>query len=450
MSKAPGETLVDPSARIEVVDDVLDSAAGHLNAQHGRLVSAAIWMLDHVVQWQGDGLWTPEAYVRWRTGVAPATASKIVDVARRAAEFPDCLTALQRGELSLDQIAPITRHAPGWCDAQMAGLAPRCTVAQISKIAREYPWDLDRNDTAPVDIGGEPAGNGQGNVDGNSEGDEDDTNETSEPSATDTPQPADAAWFGWDDHGRFRLSLNMGADTGSIIEAALTEARDAEFRAGNTAADTVDAMVEIARRSLDAVGSPDRRNRFRVNVHLDLDGSASDARGRPLPTPVAERITCNALISPIWCEEGRPVSVGRSQHIVPERTRRVVEHRDGGCRVPGCGHDRFVEVHHIIHWSAHGPTDTWNLLCLCPRHHRLHHQGRLDIAGNADLAAGFEGGVEFTDAGGRVLTDSGARPEPPRAPPPPIRGTWEHPLGERLDTRWLFFNDDPDRPRPQA
>jgi hypothetical protein len=51
-------------------------------------------------------------------------------------------------------------------------------------------------------------------------------------------------------------------------------------------------------------------------------------------------------------------------------------------------------------------------------------------------------------AGGRVLTDSRARPEPPGAPPPPIWGTWEHPLGERLDTRWLHFNDDSGRPRP--
>ena len=142
-----GLSLVDSSADIAAVDGVFDSAAGHLNAQHGRLVSAVIWMFDHPVDWQGDGLWTPEAYVRWRTGVAPATASKLVDVARRASEFPRCVESLQRGELSLDQIAPITRHAPAWCDAQMAGLAPRCTVAQISKIAREYPWDLDR----PVD-----------------------------------------------------------------------------------------------------------------------------------------------------------------------------------------------------------------------------------------------------------------------------------------------------------
>ena len=430
-----GLSLVDRSADIATVDDVLDSAAGHLNAQHGRLVSAAIWMFDHTIDWQGDGLWTPEAYLRWRTGVAPATASKVVDVARRAADFPACVAALQRGELSLDQIAPITRHAPAWCDAQMAGLAPRCTVAQIAKIAREYPWDLDRTaGDAAVD---EPM--------------EDDGNLEDDDGATPTPTAAvvrtvDEAWFGWGDDGRFRMHVNVGGDTGTLLETALFEARDTLFQAGSDAVDTVDAVIEIAQRALDSIPTPERRSRYRVNVHVGGDGLATDARGRPLARHVTERITCDALLSPIRWEQGVPVSVGRSQHIVPERTRRIVEYRDGGCRVPGCRNDRFVEVHHIIHWSADGPTDTWNLICLCPRHHRLHHQGRLGITGNADIGAGAEGGVVFTDATGRVLAESGARPEPPGAPPPPIRGTWEHPLGERLDTRWLYFNDDPNGP----
>ncbi len=435
MSNEPGATLVDPSAGIEVVDDVVDSAAGHLNAQHGRLVSAAVWMLDHVDQWQGDGLWRPEAYVRWRTGVAPATASKIVDIARRADEFPDCVAALQRGELSLDQLAPITRHAPGWSDSQMAGLAPRCTVAQISKIAREYPWELDR-DEAPRDAVEPPAA---------PEGADADQPDEPDMPVAEAAQPADEAWFGWGDDGRFRLHVNVGGDAGTLIETALAEAHDALFQAGGESVDTVDTVIEIAHRSLDAIPSPDRRNRYRVNVHVRGDGGATDARGRPLAPHVTERITCDALLSPIRWERGVPVSVGRSQHIVPERTRRIVEHRDGGCRVPGCQHDRFVEVHHIVHWSSHGPTDTWNLICLCPRHHRLHHQGQLGITGNADT----DDGVEFTDATGRVIVESGARPEPPGAPPPPIRGTWEHPLGERLDSRWLHFNDDPNRPPPR-
>ena len=99
------------------------------------------------------------------------------------------------------------------------------------------------------------------------------------------------------------------------------------------------------------------------------------------------------MITPVLLHAGVPVSVGRSQHIVPDRTRRVVEHRDGGCRVPGCTARHFLEVHHIIHWDDDGPTDTWNLICLCPHHHRLHHQGKLGIVGNADTP----GGVTFTD-----------------------------------------------------
>lgn len=123
------------------MDDVFDSVAGHLNVQHARMVGAAAWLLDNVGEWQGDGVWTPEAYVAWRTGVARATAAKVVDVARRVGEFPACVAVMGRGELSLDQMVPIVRYAPGWADAQMSGLATRLTVRQISKIAREYPWD---------------------------------------------------------------------------------------------------------------------------------------------------------------------------------------------------------------------------------------------------------------------------------------------------------------------
>ena len=149
MEEVSGATLVKPSADLRFVDDVFSSTAGHLNAQHARLVSAAVWMLDNVEAWQGDGLWTPEAYVRWKAGVSQATASKVVDVAKRAVEFPNCVETMERGELSLDQMAPIVKYAPGWCDVQMSGLAPRLSVKQISKTAREYPWDGIRFEATP-------------------------------------------------------------------------------------------------------------------------------------------------------------------------------------------------------------------------------------------------------------------------------------------------------------
>ena len=443
-----GAALVQAADDLALVGTVFDSASGHLNAQHARIVSGAVWMLDNVSTWQGDGVWTPEAYVRWRTGISQATASKVVDIARRSKEFPDCVAAMERGELSLDQIAPIARHAPGWCDAQMAGLAPRCTVAQITKMAKEYPWDhhvpaksepecAESNDNADDTPSGVAA-----------DGDGVESTRPCSRSISGKAEAPDEAWFGWDDHGRFRLSLNVGADSGMVIEQALAESRDTLFHAGDPSVDTVDAVIEMAQRSIDSIDSPERRSRYRANVFIGADGTVTDARGRSVPIGSGQRITCDALLSPVVVTDGVPVSVGRSQHIVPDRTRRLVEHRDGGCKVPGCNSDRFVEVHHIVHWSHGGPTDTWNLICLCPKHHRLHHQGRLGITGNADIADPAAGGVRFSDVDGKLLAESGARPEPPGAPPPAISGTWRHPLGERLDFRWLYFNDDPNRPAP--
>ena len=110
----------------------------------------------------------------------------------------------------------------------------------------------------------------------------------------------------------------------------------------------------------------------------------------------------------------------------------------------GCERSRWLHVHHINHWEDGGRTDTANLICLCSRHHRLHHLGRLGIAGDAD----GPDGVVFTDERGRRLTGRG-KPVPPQARPletaavgldiPP--GNWSHPTGETLDLRWLHFHE---------
>ena len=129
--------------------------------------------------------------------------------------------------------------------------------------------------------------------------------------------------------------------------------------------------------------------------------------GVPLPDSIRDYLTCDSQVQPVWERDHTPIGAGRTQRTVPDRTRRIIEHRDQGCRVPGCGR-RHVEIHHIVHWSAGGPTETWNLLSLCSRHHRLHHRGILGIAGNADEVDG----VVFTDRHGRVLDDH-PKPTPP-------------------------------------
>ena len=129
--------------------------------------------------------------------------------------------------------------------------------------------------------------------------------------------------------------------------------------------------------------------------------------------------------------DGVPISVGRSQYIVPDRTRRIVERRDRGCRVPGCTASRFVEVHHIVHWDDGGPTDTANLLCLCPKHHRMHHQGLLGITGNAD----DPDGIEFTDGRGSPIP-LWHPPDPPDQPPTCDR-PYDAPPAGRMNYDWV-------------
>ncbi len=45
----------------------------------------------------------------------------------------------------------------------------------------------------------------------------------------------------------------------------------------------------------------------------------------------------------------------------------------------GSHHKRFVDAHHIQHWSAGGETSLNNLMLLCSRHHRLVHEGGFRI-----------------------------------------------------------------------
>ena len=189
----------------------------------------------------------------------------------------------------------------------------------------------------------------------------------------------------------------------------------------------------------DAEHGQSRRERYRVNVFIDpaLSAAVTWVNGIAMPDAIARLYTCDGTISPIFVAEGRPVSVGRSQRIVPERTRRIVLHRDKQCRNPLCGATRGLEVHHIVHWTDGGGTDTWNLIALCRRCHRDHHLGRLDLTGNADQPDA----IIFRDEHGRRIDTATHAHKPPGPPPTPLR-PYHHPLGERLQRWAILFNSN--------
>jgi hypothetical protein len=234
-----------------------------------------------------------------------------------------------------------------------------------------------------------------------------------------------------DDH-RWRIKGEFDLDTAAVISAALLQAREALWAGGQRSISEADCLREICEQYVDAIESTLQRDRCKVWLHLDAAaGTAVTPAGVRMPDSVRDKVACDGIIQPVWETDGVPFNVGRAQHIVPERTRRVVMLRDQGCRVPGCNHDRIIEIHHIIHWIDGGLTSTWNLVALCPKHHRMHHQGRLSISGNAD----DPDGLVFSDDRGRRLEPCGA-PAPPTQPPRPANG-YTPPLMGRVDWNYV-------------
>jgi len=401
--------------RLEVLFDELAELTGQRNAIDGRIV-------DIVAEIDGDGLWgstgcrSISALVAWRTGISPRNAQTITTVAERLEDFPQCTDALREGRLSLDQVGVIAERAGEGSDAHYAALASVATVTQLRTAITLEPrpdakpsWEPDR-------------------------------------SITKTETATHTTW-------RIRLPKVEAAK----VEAGLASHRDGLIADWKTAhgesgdgeespseqaspfPTTVDAFMSLVEAGWDAeVARRPHGQHTTVVVHYDVEKRSADLHLGPVLTDADRQyLLCDATCE-LWLERhGQVIGAGRATRTISRRLRRVLEHRDRCCAVPGCGATRGLHAHHIRHWEDGGPTDPDNLILLCPFHHRLHHTGGITISGTATR-------LVVTDTNGATLTGASLA-RPPTTPPPavpPCTG----PLGERADW-WWYDPWDPDRPR---
>jgi hypothetical protein len=401
--------------------------------------------------WEGFGIRSPEHWVVWRCGLSPARARRLVALARGLEALPATNGLFRAGTLGEDQTAVVVRHADADHDAQVAGLAPSLTVPQLQRVLPSLPRsepDLPpRGGPVGDDEDGGPEGGGPegGGPEGGGPG----------------GRTRQVVRFAHGDDGMWWCSIRLPTDQGALVQRALEVGRDREFRlrhpdAGDDDAHDpgdvswADGLLRLARAGLDGLdpasgaGRPPGE-RTQVIVHLDAEGQAPPRLhlGPVLPASMADYLACDSTVRYLLLRHGQPLAMGRRQHTVNPRLRTVVEHRDGGCRVPGCDYTRWLHIHHIRHWTRGGPTDPDNLCALCPAHHRMIHAGTLTIDGDPT----HPGGLTFTDHHGRRLQPAPPRPPNPHTPPgdtarhhglPPPN--WQHPPGEPLDTRWITWN----------
>lgn len=173
----------------------------------------------------------------------------------------------------------------------------------------------------------------------------------------------------------------------------LASFREAVAQLQRTAGEHLDDDATLLLLARHVLGGP--VDDGRANYQIALDVCEDCQRTRQLadgePIDVSRTITamagCDAQRLPSAhvgaAEQDLPVQAtprARAAQDVPPAVRREVLRRDRHrCRVPGCSHARFVDIHHIETKAEGGDHEPSNLVILCGAHHRAIHEGTLIV-----------------------------------------------------------------------
>jgi hypothetical protein len=185
--------------------------------------------------------------------------------------------------------------------------------------------------------------------------------------------------------GVFYLDGRLDAEGGATLRTALNALESNRLDERSGAMRRADALVEVARKQLDAGTLPEVAGQ---KPHLSVIAStatlakapgapAADLEwSQPITADAARRLACDsAMTRVVLGPSSEPIDVGRCTRTIPPALRRALVVRDRGCRFPGC--DRppdWCDGHHLIHWIDGGETTLSNTCLLCRRHHRFVHE----------------------------------------------------------------------------
>ncbi|MGH2675188.1 MAG: DUF222 domain-containing protein [Actinomycetota bacterium] len=349
--------------------NALDRAAALMvaaSAEALRVVAA----FDERGLWKRDGATSMSSWLAGRYGLAWGTAREWVRVAHALRRLPQISDAYASGRLSWDQLRPLTRFATPETDRCWADRAPRLR-----------PWTLHR-EAARHDREARARG--------------------------EEARRLRSLSFHWDpDLPLLYLEATLPGEEGAAVQGALEQRAQEVVLADRPEAPQearlADALVELVTGGPQGEAPPST-----LVVHAGAEVLAAEESaigpvvaetedGRGLPTEAVRRLACDGRIEWVLESGGRPVGVGRRGRAVPGYLGRLLRHRDGACRFPGCERRRWLKAHHLVHWASGGGTDLDNLVLLCHAHHRLLHEGGWRTSGHPAR------NLRFHDPGGRPL-----------------------------------------------
>src|SRR6267378_607860 len=348
-----------PTAELDRLGDQIAELSAHLDAATGSLL-ALIREFDARGGWN-TGFRSCAEWLSWRVGLELGAARERVRVARALATLPRLAQARARGKLSYSKVRALTRVAAPDTEERLLAVGMAGTAHHVERIVR-----------------------GWRRVDRLAEGRE-----------TARRHASRALRVYHDEDGMVTIRERLAPEVGAVVIQALTAARETLYQrtraehAEGVAVQTpmeqqqADALALVAETALHHgidPGAPGER--YQVVVHVeapvladaDAPGQSVLEDGAHVSAETCRRLACDASrVVMRHDEHGRVVEIGARTRTIPPALRRALDHRDRGCRFPGCG-VRFGQGHHIRHWAHGGHTTLSNLALLCRRHHRAVHE----------------------------------------------------------------------------
>jgi Domain of unknown function (DUF222)/HNH endonuclease len=359
-----GSSQVSPSLSLAELETQITELAGHLNAANYRWLTL-IGEFDRRHGWADGKLPSCAHWLNFKCGLNLGAAREKVRVAHALVGLPQIAASMARGELSYSKVRALSRVA---CPATEEGLlmiALHGTAHHVERLVRGFRR----------------------------------AQEAEELSREAQQHATRSVTYGFAEDGSLILNARLPAVAGAMLIKALDAALESvpeneisaavvEERPMSYSARRADALAAVAESFLaGSDASSTSADRYQVVVHVDAETLHEHAAGRceieqgpSLPAETVRRLACDAsLLRVLETEQGEPLDVGRKTRSIPPAIRRALNSRDGGCRFPGCTHQRYVDAHHIEHWADGGQTKLSNLVTLCRLHHRLVHEGEIMI-----------------------------------------------------------------------
>jgi hypothetical protein len=371
------------SPELAGLGDEIAELSAHLDAATARL-------LDLIREFDAQGGWNNgfrccAEWLSWRTGIDLGAAREKVRLARALGGLPRLARALARGELSYAKVRALTRIATPDLEERLVVIGRSGTAQQVERIVRGWRR-MDRK---------------------------------AEIREAELQHKLRALHVYQDEDGTTTIRGRLAPEVGALLIRALDAAREALYERArlqateSAPADTpsmeqrqADALALLAETALHHgldPGAPGER--YQVVVHVDAPVLADPDQpgqsvlddGVRVSAETSQRLACDAgRVVMRHDADGRPLEIGARTRTIPPALRRALQHRDQGCRFPGCG-VRFGQGHHLRHWAQGGPTTLSNLALLCRRHHRAVHEEGFQVERPAD------GELAFRDPLGRAI-----------------------------------------------